>query len=559
MATGDDARDQTAGQPFDRNMRAHMDRLRRQALSRRGFLRLAGGVAGAAALAGPLDGRAEAAPGPNGLGMRVLHQEGTSITFGLETEIHGVEPALNYDFATGPVVCEMTEGLMVFDAESQLAPLLAETFTQPDNLTYVYTLRQGVTFHDGAPVTPDDVIASLNRVTNPAVASPIAWMFDPVASIEQTDDKTVTIKLTSPSALFRYVAGTSAMHVMPKQLIDAAGDNLIVEPIGTGPYKFVRWDAGSLIEMEKNPTYWQTGKPYFDKVSFKIIVDGTTRVTGLKTGDLQLVRDVPPDQIAVVQSFPNVTWQETVGFTINTIIMRNDKAPFNDPKVRQAVSHAIDVESLMTNLVKEVGVRARATTVPPTMPGSASDQLEPVPFDVARAKQLLAESTVPDGFTTPLLVDENELRVAEAQAVQQMLKAINVTVEIAKVSQQDRITAFSTGDYDGMAFHEWGADFPDANGNLLPLFHSRNFPPQNNQANYSNPQVDKLLDDAEAEIDLEKRAGYLIEAQKLIAADMPVIWLDHFKWFLPTDSTLTGYQIHPLFYWTAVMRDLKPA
>ncbi|MGI8477856.1 MAG: ABC transporter substrate-binding protein [Thermomicrobiales bacterium] len=140
-----------------------------------------------------------------------------------------------------------------------------------------------------------------------------------------------------------------------------------------------------------------------------------------------------------------------------------------------------------------------------------------------------------------------------------MLKAINIDAEIKKVPQAERITAFQSGEYEGMAFHEWGADFPDANGMLLPLFGSRSFPPQNNQSKYSNPAVDKLLDGAEAEADAEKRTAILIEAQKLIAADMPLIWLDHPKWFLAMDKNLSGYVISPLFYWDSFFRDLVPA
>jgi peptide/nickel transport system substrate-binding protein len=138
-----------------------------------------------------------------------------------------------------------------------------------------------------------------------------------------------------------------------------------------------------------------------------------------------------------------------------------------------------------------------------------------------------------------------------------MLGEIGVEIEINKIPQADRITALQTGDYEGMIFHEWGADFPDANGMLLPLFHSRNFPPQNNGSFYSNPDVDALLDAADADVS-DARIATLIDAQKKIAADMPIVWLDHFKWFLPMKAGLTGYSIHPLFYWDSFLRDLKP-
>ncbi len=549
--TADD-RDLTPGQRFDRQMASYLGELRRQTTSRRGFFRMSAGAVGAAAIA---TGARPFLPG-----LTILAQEGTAITFGLESDPRAIEPALGYDFTANVPICNITEGLMALDDANNLIPMLAETFDQPDPLSYVYTIRDGVTFHDGSPLTVADVLASIERVRNPAIASPMAWMFDPVDTIAQTGDKQITITLKSASGSFKYVASVTAMHVMPKALIDSTPDQPTQSPIGTGPYKFVKWDAGSEIELEKNTSYWQEGKPYFDKATFKIVTDPTTRSTGLKTGDLNMVRDIPPDQLDVVRGIDTVQLLDTVGFSINMIAMRNDQEPFNDPKVRQAISMAIDVDSIMTNLVKDTGVRAHATTVPPNMPDSATDQLQPVPFDLAKAKEALAASAAPDGFKTQLLVDaESTQRVAEAQAVQEMLKAINIEVEVVKVPQAERITRLQQGDYEGMTFHEWGADFPDANGMLLPLFSSRSVPPQNNQSYYSNPEVDALLDGAEAETDPEKRSQMLIEAQKKIAADMPIVWLDHFKWFLALDKTLTGYHIHPLFYWDSFLRDLKPA
>ena len=167
--------------------------------------------------------------------------------------MRGLEPALSYDFTANPVVCNISEGLMMFTADGGLEPLIAETFEQPDALTYIYTLRDGVVFSDGTPVTADDVVASIARVRDPEVAGPLAWMYDvPEAVVEKTDDTTITIKLTTPSALFRYVPATTAGHVIPAAAIEQFGLDLLRNPIGTGPYKFVRWDAGSQIELEKN-------------------------------------------------------------------------------------------------------------------------------------------------------------------------------------------------------------------------------------------------------------------------------------------------------------------
>lgn len=540
------------GRAYDRKMYAYFNSLQQQSLSRRGLLKAGAGLAGAGALMAAM---------PSILpGVGVLAQDGETLTFGLESDPRGVEPALGYDFTANVVICNITEGPTMVDTTGALQPLLAESVEQPDQLTYIYNLRPGVTFHDGSELTAADVIASIERVRNPAIASPMAWMYDVTESIEATGDMQVTVKLSAPSGTFQYVSSTTAMHVMPKSLIDSTIDTPTQSPIGTGPYKFESWAAGSEITLQKNDEYWQEGKPYFQTAIFKIITDPTTRTAGLSTGELQMVRDIQPDQLEVVQGIENVELLEVIGYSCEMVVMRNDQEPFNDANVRKAVSMAIDVESILENLYLGAAVQANSTTVPPTMPGSASEELTPVAYDVEGAKAALAESAYPDGFDTKLLVDsESTLRVAEAQAIQQMLLEIGVNVEIEQVPQADRITAFQTGEYEGMAFHEWGADFPDANGMLLPLFLSTSVPPQNNQSYYSNPEVDALLNDAEAEGDAEKRTQMLIDAQKLIAADMPLIWLDHNKWFMAMDKSLTGYNMHPLFYWDAFLRDLTKA
>ncbi|MFL5758270.1 MAG: ABC transporter substrate-binding protein [Thermomicrobiales bacterium] len=550
MADGDTKRELTAGQKFDTKLASYFNELRQQSLSRRGLFRMAAGAAAMATAAKPF------LPG-----LSVLAQDEKTVTFGLEADVRGLEPALAYDFTANPVVCQISEGLMMFDAKGELQPLLAESFDHPDALTYSYVLKQGLTFSDGTPVTIEDVVASIARVRDPDVAGPMAWMYDgPGAKVEQTDERSIKITLKTPSALFQFVPATTAGHVIPKAAIEKYGADLLRNPIGTGPFKFVKWDAGSEIVLEKNPTYWQTGMPYYDQIVYKIVPEGTTRVTGMKTGDLDMITAVPPDQIEAVKTMENVTWQEVVGYTANVAAMRTDKPPFDDLKVRLAVAHAIPYDDIMANIVKDSGVLAHNTTVPSNMPGSAEDQLQPVTYDVKKAKQLLSESSQPNGFkTTYNVIAPNDVWIPQAIAVQEALKELNIDVEIKQYAYADFITLQQEGTYEGFMSFQWGADFPDASGNLLPLFHSKNVPPQNNHAFYNNPDVDKLLDDSEVELDPEKRDQMLVDIQKKISDDQPMIFFEHWKAFMPMTSVITGYTLAPLWYWDSWGRSIKPA
>jgi ABC-type transport system substrate-binding protein len=172
----------------------------------------------------------------------------------------------------------------------------------------------------------------------------------------------------------------------------------------------------------------------------------------------------------------------------------------------------------------------------------------------------MAASTMPDGFSTQLhTIAPNDIWVPQAIAVQEALQEINIDVEVVQYPYADYITMLQGGEYEGMVLVQWGADFPDAAGMLLPLLLSTNVPPQNNQSYYSNPEVDRLLTASESELDEEARTEMLKEVQRIVSEDQPMMFFEHFKWFLPMSTSLAGYTLSPLWYWDSFGRDLVPA
>jgi len=540
------------GRAYDQQMGDYFALLRQQTMSRRGLLKLGAGAATASV------GMTGALPFLPGLG--VLAQDGGTFTFALEGDVRGLEPALAYDFTANPVVCNISEGLMQVLPDGSMQPLLAESYEHPDTLTYIYKIKKGIPFHNGEEMTIEDVVASIERVRDPEVASPMAWFYDPVDTIETPDDVTLKITLKEASALFQFVMMTTAGHVVPKSAIEDFGIDFLRNPVGTGPFKFSKWDAGSQIVLEKFENYWQPGKPALDKFIYKIVPEGMTRVTGLKTGEVQAFTSVPPDQMEAVKNFPDVTWNEVVGYTISYAAFRCDEPPFDDVKVRRAVAMAIPYDDIMSAIVKETGVLAHQSSVPSNMPGSAEDQLEPMKYDIEAAKALLAESSQPDGFSFDYhVIAPNDVWIPTAVAIQDSLKQLNIEMNIVQYNYADAITLTQGGEYHGIVASTWASDFPDASGNLVSLFAGWNFPPQNNLSFYKNPQVDELLTKSESEQDQEARLAMLVDAQKLIAEDAPVIFYEHFKWFYPMSSAFTGYTLGPLWYWDSFGRDLAPA
>jgi len=539
------------GRAYDQQMSAYFASLRQQAMSRRGLMKLGAGAAMASA------GMTGALPFSPGLGA--LAQERGTFTFALEGDVRGLEPALAYDFTALPVVTNISEGLMRILPDGSMEPWLAESYEHPDALTYIYTIKKGIPFHNGEEMTIDDVIASIERVLDPEVASPMAWFYDPMDSFEATDDSTLTITLTEPSALFQFVAMTAALHVVPKSAIEEFGIDFLRNPVGTGPFKFVKWSAGSEIVLEKFEDYWIEGKPALDQFIYKIVPEGITRVTAIKNDEIQSFTAVPPDQIETVMGFENVNWHEVVGYTIDYAAFRTDEPPFDDVKVRKAVAMAIPYDDIMTAIVKNTGVLAHQTSVPSNMPGSAEDEMEPMRYDLEAAKALLAESSQPDGFGFDYhVIGPNDVWIPTAVAIQDALKQLNIEMNIVQYNYADMITLTQAGDYHGMVSSQFASDFPDASGNLMPLFASWNHPPQNNLSYYSNPRVDELLTQSESEQDPEARKAMLIEIQKTIAEDAPLVFFEHFKWFYPMSKAFTGYELGPLWYWESFGRDVVP-
>jgi peptide/nickel transport system substrate-binding protein len=499
------------------------------------------------------------------------------LVVGIQGDIIAVDPAFTYDFTTSTVVNQVTEGLLKFNNGETLDPNLAESFENPDPLTYIYNIRQDVTFQDGTPMTVDDVIFSMERTRNPDAASYVGWMYGNVDTIEQTGDWQITVKLTQPDALWQYVLATTGGHVISKAHYEANTENFgkpEAGAMGTGPYKFVSWATGSEVVIEKNPDYWNSanGGPYLDRVTYKILPEATTRVAGLQTGEIDLVigtDGAPADQIPLIQGMDSVTLTFTDSYYTNFLAFNTQVAPFDNVKVRQALNYALDKQLLMQNLypVSEAVIVAKAVDVMPRLWTfeketwqAAYDQLPAYDADMEKAAQLLEESGVADqldGMT--ITTDENPVTLGMALALQAAVSELGYQLEINKVTYQEVISLSFGGarDYDILS-GAWGSDFPDPAGNLLPVFHSRYVGDGgSNFGNYVNADVDKLLDDQNALTNPAERTALMIQAQQIIADESVWIPVMHPKQVFVLNNEFEGYTVTPLWYWDAFIKDIK--
>lgn len=494
-------------------------------------------------------------------------KSGGTLTYALYQDIVSLDPAFTYDFST--VVNQITEGLLKFDENSKLVPSLAEKWENPDPKTYLYHIRQGVLFSDGTPMTVDDVIFSMERTRDPKTASYLGWMYGNVDKIEKVDESTVKVTLKEPDSNWRYAMATPAGHVISKAYYEAHASNFGKPDggvMGTGPFKYVNWQTGSEIVLEKNTNYWdKTGGPYLDKIVYKIIPEAMTRVTGLKTGQINMAITLPIDLQEVVAKMDSVKISRSDSFLSDFVAMNTQRKPFDDVKVRQAINYALDKQKIVKEIIKDAGVAGKSVPVPPALWlfekekwEAAYNEIPDYSYDIEKAKQLLAESSVPNGFNGKILVDGDSLRMNIALALQAAVKPMGINLEVEKVTGEELNTRSWGGarDYD-MLIQNWNSDFPDPSGVLQPLFLSANAADGgSNFANYKNPEVDKLLIEQGRLTDDAKRSDMMIEAEKRIAADAPWIVVSHQKHFMITSKNVAGYEISPMVFWQAIMKDV---
>lgn len=506
------------------------------------------------------------------LGCAKKDVAGGKLVFAITGDIAALDPAFAYDFTTNPVVNEITEGLLRFSPSGELLPNLAESWENPDSLTYVYHLRKGVKFHDGTPLTAADVVFSLNRIRDSKTASPLAWMFGSVADIAAVDEGTVKITLSKSDAQFKYSVATTAGHVIPKAFYEKSGADFgkpAAGLVGTGPFKFKSWAAGSEVVLERNAAYWDApAKPTVETAVFKIISEDATRVAGLKTGEIDATVNLPLDLIPVVSGLDNVAVQGVEGFTDDWIAFNTEKAPMSDPNVRKAIIHAFKVQDVMDTVVKDAGVTAKNQPVGPALWFGAvakweafQASVEDYAFDLSKAKAYLAKSKYPKGFKASIVTDGNGFRVNVAQILQANLKELGIELAVEKVTDEELTSRQFSGkrDYD-IIMGGWGSDYPDPAANVYPFLHSSNAGEGgSNFAVYKNAKVDALLDEQNTLADDSARADLLIKALTLASQDAPYIFVDHPKLYFAASKKVSGYTMSPVWYWDSILRAISKA
>ena len=264
----------------------------------------------------------------------------------------------------------------------------------PDGLTATFTLRPGVKFSDGSPLTADDVVFSLTR----AIDQKGSWgfLFSPVKSVTKVDDKTVRLNMSEPFAPLLPALSTFAASIYSKANFEKWGKDASQHPLGTGAFMLDSWQKGSQLSLVKNPHYWQPGKPKVDRIVMRVVGDDNTRVLQLQSGQVDIIDFVPPNQVQPLTSAGQKI-QKVEGTAILRYTLNETVKPLDEANVRCAMAHAIDRAAVAKNLYFGLATVARSLLPSSTLYYDAN--ADPVTYDLAKAKALLAKSSVPNGFT----------------------------------------------------------------------------------------------------------------------------------------------------------------
>jgi peptide/nickel transport system substrate-binding protein len=528
--------------PLVNRMQAHAERT---TLTRRELLGL--GAAGAGALAaGPLitacsSASPTASPSASATAGGTPKRGGT-LNFGRETGPTQIDPANSIVGGDVYTLDKIFEPLYITNPQGQLVPWLVQGHSvSSDAKTWTFALRPGVRFSDGKPLVADDVVFSILRAAGDK-NGPLSFLDFAIKSLKAEGAHTVVATLSQPWAPFLSDISVFANGVLPKDFGGQSESAFFANPVGTGPFTLKSLVKGGNVLLERNPHYWQPGKPYLDAVNFIYINDDNQRVLQLKGGQVEVISAVPATQVAALKADPSLVLKAFGSWAVDLLFF-NEKVPqLADRHIRRAINHALDVTAI-----------AKATTYGTAPPGNSFfppslQYYKHVPtlgYSLAAARAELAKSRYPHGFSMSILVPSGTVQyVAAATIIQQELKPLNITVTLNQLDNAAYTAAFQAFNYQAM-INGATNDISDPDEMASFQVDVKNGGSHSFWTFYDNPQAIALVHQAETEFNDAKRAALYAKIQEIVAQDAPYIALDYPPNIYAWAPRLRGFAVNP--------------
>ena len=470
------------------------------------------------------------------------------LNFALSGNPDTLDPQKTAGTLTFQVLKSMYDTLVEPDQAEKIVPALAESWTvSADALTWTFTLRSGVVFHNGDPLTSKDVKASFERVKAKETGSPKANEFAAISSIETPNDTTVVIGLSKPYAPFLGTLASGWAAILPKSLIDA-GNDFAKKPIGTGPFVLKEWVRDGRIVLEKNRSYWMAGLPKLDRIIVNIIPERAVQVQGLLSGAIDAVEFVDTDDIKLLSSSPEVKVDKSLTALILVMAMNCSNPILADVRVRQAVNYAIDKQQVLD--VAYGGGSVIGTFMDA---GNAyyKDFTSLYPYNPEKARALLKEAGVPaDASFTMVLPSNYDMHVKAGQLYQEMLSKVGLHVTIKMIDWPTWLSdAYTNAKYDFTVVGHTGKLDPE--GTLGGYGNKGRY------VRWENAQTADLIVRAAGTIGLANRKKLYDQALEIMAREVPFVYLGSSFRYKAYRSSVSNYRMTPKldtfdFRWTEV-------
>lgn len=412
-------------------------------------------------------------------------------------EPNSLDPHVQWNPDSFNVYRNIFDNLITRDDAGDFAPQIATEWKYLSDTEIQFKIRDDVKFHDGKPLTADDVVFSIKRITDPAFASPQLGQFNQIEDATAKDPTTVVVTTQGPYPVL--LAQLTKLSIVPRHVVESIPkDEFNLHPVGSGPYKFESWTRGVEVVLARNDSYWGQ-KGAFPKVSFRAVPDAATRVANLLAGTSDLVTNIDSDLASQIKASDQAKVVSARTERVAYFAMNVKKPPLDDARVRLAIAHAIDKDGIVTGILGGYE-RPVSELASPAHVGWVEGITAPA-YDPAKAKDLIAEvgDKAKSEFSI-LTAPVYDQRVV--QAIQQMLVDVGLNPKIEMTDMGNWLQRMQSGpeSIPQAAFSRWSCGCQDADGIMYPILHS-----SSGWANIKDPQVDAALDAARSTIDPAKR------------------------------------------------------
>lgn len=465
---------------------------------------------------------------------------------GMQTDPVGLDPHLTNATATRNMMENVYDTLVMFDASGRIVPALAESWeTSDDGLRWTFRLREGVTFHNGEPLKASDVVFSINRIKDPATASPRADHFALVERIEAVDERTVVFTLSQPFSPLLAKLAFSTNVIMSEAVLREHGDAQQVV-VGTGPFRFVEYLPQTRLVLTRYEDYWGRDEegnplPYLDGITFLFFPDPAARTTAIQTGTVDWVEYVPAADVLILQADPNVEVVGGLSANFRSLYLNTTVPPLDDVRVRQAIAYAIDEQEIVdVALFGTGGIVATGTTIP----AGNFYAIEANPYtgrNLERARELLAEAGLAEGFTLDIYVTTTyDFLRDPAEVIQAHLADIGIRTTITAEDWGIYLPKALASEFQTTILGTSGQADPD--DYLYGNFHSSG---SLNLSRLADPELDALLELGRRVANQEERREIYLAAQARILELAPHVFLFHSAQYEALQRYVRGFEHFP--------------